>query len=380
MADVEERRTVLLHFYAWFELPYTIEVNWHEEFSAEFQPGLTINLDIRFRNDLRRVDTRNPWSTPVAWSQRPEDEETGGPRKIVPRYVTMSDVPGLEKLVKEFGLPYLHLEWIETVVETHGLLELPEDVMEVIDEPGGPSEVNPEGTFFNDVILPRVARAVDAYRIATLPAARYAAYPVSEAMVEMVYVEIRDSEGRIRQNWGQGIDRWGHRRGIKTVQVQERFDAIMQGLDDLATESLFSSCYYLFHMRRWAEAMTIASAAIDKLLKEVVFAKLDKRMAEVVWGVYRTRYDDVFKLVFPALNLPKLSDVNKGLWERFTQAKKGRGSGAHGALLRDYDQAEQKAVFGHLTAFYETARWICDAIGKPWHLDVMDKGTPLPPM
>jgi hypothetical protein len=49
-------------FLAWLEFPYFIGAEYESSFPATYNPGVEVNLHVKFRNDLLRVKTSNRWT------------------------------------------------------------------------------------------------------------------------------------------------------------------------------------------------------------------------------------------------------------------------------------------------------------------------------
>ena len=130
-------------------------------------------------------------------------------------------------------------------------------------------------------------------------------------------------------------------------------------------------------MRRWNEAMVIASSVVDRLLEEVI-RKLDP--SKLVLKSYNPhKWKDLFNKTLPGFGTPKLADEHQALWEDFCKAKKHRGSAAHGKHSDSYDRTLAKDVARDLRAFYNVAQWLCQQLGNTWALDVFDGAESLDP-
>lgn len=376
-----------LAFFAWLEIPYFIGINYESVCTANYRPNIEVQLQIKFRNDLLRIMTSNQW-TYADYRQRQiqgllenPDEEIF--RVQVPRYATEANLPSIKELVQKQNLPYLHIEKLETVVELHAEFEVPKCLYEAVAEGSSFSaEVLPQISFFNTQVLPKIADVVNTYRVATLPAIRYSVHPVSENLIGTAFIQIQDVTGKIVQQSKYGFDSRDHNRAMQhhvvNLGVQSRFDSLINKPENIEYELQFCSSYYLFHMRRWAEAVTIASGVVDSLVQKAVFSRLTESMARLIWDKYRTQTMDLFNRVLPSLGYSKLADVEQVLWKSFKEAKEYRGSAAHGSVTNSFDCEQETIVQNHLRALYGAARWLSLQIGRPWALDVEANGETLP--
>ena len=372
-------------FLAWLEIPYFIGVPYETVYPATYRPGIDVELGIRFRNDLLRVRTSNSWTNPDHREKQIREflQEPKQPVFWVPRYVTEADLRGVAELVEKHNLPYLHVERPETVVELRAEFEAPSIMDETVAEVRTVgADYLPQPSFFSRHVLPRIAGAVDAYRVATLPAIRYSIHPVSESLVGTAFIQLQDEGGRIIQQVGYGFDVRSHNRSmqdhVEKLGIQSRFQAGLADPASIDVEAQLCSSYYLFHMRRWAEAVTIASGVVDHLLREAVFSKLGEPLGKLLWKAYRMRTKELFNQVLPALGFPKLAEIEKTLWGSFNEAKDYRGSKAHGSAAIAFDRDEEESVQRHMIALYSVARWLSLETGRPWALDVIVDGKPLP--
>lgn len=230
--------------------------------------------------------------------------------------------------------------------------------------------------------MPVIADAINTYRVATLPSIRYTIHPISEAIVKSAFIEFQDTTGKILLQSRHGFDIRDHNRSmqqhVENLSVQTRFDELIQKPDNIEFELQFCSSYYLFHMRRWAESVTIASGVIDSLVRKAVFSNLDEKIANLIWKKYRTQTTDIFNHVLPGLGFKNLQDDNPELWKSFKQAKEYRGSAAHGNNKRSFDRNEETTVQNHLKTMYCVARWVSRQIEREWRLDVNADGENLP--
>jgi|GEM_PF-6112792 hypothetical protein len=374
-----QEETFKLTFFAWLEIPYFIGINYESVYPADYRPDIKVQLRIKFRNDLLRIMTSNRW-TYDDYRERLENQSRE--TLFVPRYATKDELSSIKELVKRQNLPYLHIEQLETVVELSTEFEVPKCLYEAITKPDFVPEVLPCIGFFNTEVLPKIASVVNTYRVATLPALRYSVHPVSENLIGKAFIQIQDSTGKILKQSRHDFDIRNHNRSMQhhvvNLGVQSRFDSLMTDSDNIEFELQFCSAYYLFHMRRWAEAVTIASGVVDSLVQKAVFSKLAEDMARLLWDKYRTQTNDLFNRVFPALEYEKLADVEQILWKSFQKAKEYRGVAAHGSVANSFDSEQEVIVQKHLKALYSVARWLSIQIGRPWRLDVDANGETLP--
>lgn len=371
------------HFRAWLELPYYVGVTYESSFPALFRKDLIIDVTMRFRNDLLKLSTDNP----VTGRQRRDSElqeYLANPKKQpdwFPRYARELDVESLDERVRDSGRPYLHVQPTETVIELAATFPAPAPVYSESERYTFAPELMPQPGFFGKEVLPHLALAIDAYRVATLPAVRFSIHPVSEALVGTAFIEIRDEDENVIQQFDYGFDVHGHMRAmqphIESLNVQERFEQVLADPTNFEAETQLCSSYFLFHMRRWGEAVAVAAAVVDRLLRYSVFSRLDAEIAELLWMSYRTRGRDVVAKLLPGLGLPKLSDEDPDLWHAYTKAREFRGYSAHGGQSVAYDRAEEDRVINHLRALYGVARWLTIANGSEWGLDITEDGKPL---
>lgn len=372
-------------FHAWLELPYFVAVNHAESFPAEYRPNAEIELQLRIRNNLAKVGTGNWWERRQAveeWAERARaGEEVERPDlAAITRYVPRSKLEAhVKELEADDSVSYVHVEELESIVELQA--ELP-DSLAPEDDFFDP-ELLPSTIFFSQEVLPRLGKVIDAYRIATLPAMRYEIHPVSEPLVPWAFIEIQDPGGEAYQLVRYGLDPKGHGRAMAghadRLGVQDRFESALSKPEDVQAEEHLAASYYLYHMRRWTEAVVVASAVVDQLLEELVYDNAPDELADLLWKSYRNRVPQNFNKVLPALGLPKLSDLDNALWSNFREARKYRGSVAHGVAARAFDKGEAEQVKTHLTAIYKVSKWLSDQVGREWALDLKDEGELLRP-
>lgn len=371
-------------FFAWLELPYFVGVHYDAIYPVTYKTGVLVDLHIRFRSDLLKVATSNQWANSEYRQQQIQlmIKEPDSELVYVPRYITKDRLDEIAELVEKYSLPYLHVEHTETVVELEGELQITGEDESLRSQLGINVNFLPSTMFFTEQVLPKISDAVDAYRVATLPSVRYSIHPISEGVVNSAFIEIRDNTGNIVQQIYHGIDIHGHNRymqpHIERLDIQSRFDVALNQPQTCAFEIQFCSAYYLYHMRRWTEAVTLASGVVDQLIKRAVFSKLNSAIADVVWTAYRIRFEELFNKILPGLGLPKLAESDQRLWKEFKEAKNYRGSRAHGSVGGSFNSDDEKRVKEHLIAFYNVSRWLSLQDGRPWALDVTDEGNLLP--
>jgi len=372
-----QEETFKLAFFAWIEIPYFIDVDYEEVHPVNYKPEIEVQLRIKFRNDLLRIATSNKW-TRCDYSKELL-ENSNQEIFLMPHYVTKNDLPRIKELVQTHKLPYLHIEKTETVVELHTEFDVPKSLYENIRQYGDIAILHPQVKFFNAEVLPKIASVVNTYRVATLPALRYKVSPISENLIEAAFIQIQDVfTGKTIQQWKNGFDVHNHGRSmqhhVENLGVQSRFDLLINNPDSVEFELQFCSSYYLFHMRRWAEALIIASGVVDSLVREAIFTKLSESEASDLWQRNRNKYKDIFNKELPKLSYAKLCDDNQSLWESFVNAKDNRGGGAHGAVIGSFEPGQQEIILNHLRTFYSVARWLSIQNGRPWQLDIAKTG------
>lgn len=372
-----QEETFKLAFFAWIEIPYFIGIDYEDIYPANYKPNIELQLRIKFRNDLLRIATSNKWTHND--SRRERRENSNQEVFWIPHYATEIELPYIKELVQIQQLPYLHIEKTETVVELHAELDVPKSLYECITQYGDVSVLHPQVNFFNTEVLPKIASVINTYRVATLPALRYKVSPISENIIETAFIQIQDvSTGEIIQQWENGFDIHNHGRSMQHHEdnfgVQSRFDLLINRPYSVEFELQFCSSYYLFHMRRWAEAVTIASGVVDSLVREAIFARLPESEALSLWKDKRHKFQCLYNKELPRLGYAKLCDDNQSLWESFVDAKNHRGGAAHGAVFCSFDREQQEKVLNHLRTLYGVARWTSKQIGRPWQLDVTGIG------
>ncbi len=164
---------------------------------------------------------------------------------------------------------------------------------------------------------------------------------------------------------------------VERSDIQSRFDSLINGSEDFEFELQFCSAYYLFNMRRWAEATMIACGVVDSLVREAVFAKYKLNLSEAEFFWEQNKYKKfkyIFNEILPSLGYGKLSECDQRLWLSFIEAKTFRGSAAHGKTTSTFNSEQEEIVLGHLRALYEVARWLSTQMGRTWMLDVNANG------
>jgi len=365
-----------LRLRAWIELPFFLGASHTERFEAEYRPGVPVRLQLQIRHDLRKVVTGNYWLFEQEL-RKAIDRKKGGDQTPLPapvmhaRYVREEDLE-LEaaRLRADPRIPYVHIEKLWTVLEIQGqfgehLTSKTPNEFDVDLLPGVP--------FFATQVIPRIRNVVDAYRIAVLPAMRYGVLPVADALFHTAFMEIQRETGKAIQQWtyGFGSDPFFtpqhmHLAHGSKYGLQERFETALINLMRLEPENQFGAAYYLFGMGRQSEAVAIASSVVDGLANKLVQKRAKPALAKTLWRLYRNRYVDLFKDLFPGLGLPSLVRQDPELWQSFVAAKKYRGNVMHGG-------APSTEMFDHaksaLGAFYGVARWLSVQLGRGWALD-----------
>ena len=363
---------------AWLELPYYV----HAAYGGKVEVPLwsrTIEVEVRLRNDLLRLDTWNRWTDPL-----PAESYAGGlgeawidplttDFRFAPRYCAPEEVASVAAQLRELGAPYVHAEETETVVELRGMFpgRLPDGPWDDL------WDMMPLPHFWTSIVLPHVGRIIDAYRIAIVPTFRYAIHPVSEALVSSGVVELRDRAGKVVQQVRYGFDARDGMKGYDHVLerhgVGERFNDLIERVDTVEYENEMSVAYCLFQMRRWSESLAIASSVVDALLREAVFRAASSELsAKLLWDAYRSRFEDLFKRVLPSLGLGKLPDEDSDLWERVKTARQARSLFVHGKAAPSFQVSIEQQTRIDLAALAGAARWISLQLGREWALDIPD--------
>jgi len=126
-------------------------------------------------------------------------------------------------------------------------------------------------------------------------------------------------------------------------------------------------------MRRWTEALVIASAVVESLLREAVFSNASsEKLAKALWSAYRSRGEDLFKEILPALGFAHLPTDAPAVWAEYQSARRNRGAFAHGQRTDAFERTTETQTKADLAALAQTARWVSLQIGRPWALDVPD--------
>jgi hypothetical protein len=364
-----------LGFIFWLEIPYFIGINYNKNHSINYK-GREVQLKIKFHNDLFFVTTHNKLVHDDYSSE--QHEQLKYLKQNFSNYVTKEKLPIIKDFIKSHNLPYLNIERTETVVELYFEIDdITQSLYEEITREfyGCPEALFPEVKFFIVQIFPKISDVINTYRVATLPVLRYKIQPVSENLIENAFIEIHDlSTNKIVQKWTHGFDGRNYGKSMQyheiNLGVQSRFDSLIDNPEYIEFELQFCSAYYLFHMRRWAESVTIASGVVDSLVKELVFTKLSEPMAKILWDKYKTQTIDLFNKVLPALEYKKLETENQELWCRFKKAKEFRGSAAHGKTINLFKIEQQKEISGYLNTLYEVASWLSKQNNRTWMLDI----------
>jgi len=363
-------------FHAWLELPFPLAVRVNQTFTVNYRENVATELQISLKSNVYKVVTGSWWQQRqemTEWATRIQaKEEIPLPGGWIHEYVSVDELSDfVAELKASENTRYVHVESVPAVAYLHASIPdvvVPNDCFVAHD-------LAPSMFFFSSEVLPYLHSIIDAYRIAADPWMRYSIAPVSETLVDQAVISFTDKDGKKLARTHYGFDPYSPHFKITTVldKVQNRFDSIFPQLSELRAENEMASAYYLYRMRRWAEAVAVASSVVEGLQKKMVFQLASSKIeAEAIWKAYR--YQEQFKKVFPAFGKPKLSDAEPQLWEAFDKAMKYRGAKMHGDHPEPFDHTQKETVKLHLKAFYDVARWLCQQMGHPWALDVNDGG------
>jgi hypothetical protein len=368
-------------FHAWLELPFPLAIKVDQIFEVDYREGIAIEAQMVLQSNIYKVVTGSWWQQ----SQEMEEwvvrkragEESPLPHGWVFEYVSMDELSTFVAELRDAEhTRYVHVESVPAVA--YLCANVPDGV--VPDDDFVPYDLAPGRGFFSEKVLLHLHSIVDAYRIAAYPWMRYSIAPVSEAMIDEVIMNFTDKDGRKLGRTHYGFDPKSPHFKITTVleKLQNRFDSIFPQLGMLQAENQMASSYFLYRMRRWAEAVAVASSVVEGLQRDLVFQLASSEIeAKAIWRAYR--YKDQFNKVFPAFGKPKLSKTDPALWEAFVRAMEYRGAKVHGDHPEPFDHAQREIVKQHLQAFHNVAWWLCQQMGHSWALNVTDEGEVLAP-
>lgn len=366
-------------FHTWLELPFPLAVKVRQKFVSTYKSYPT-EVEIVIKSNIYKVVTGSFWQQgrevhEKASRVRSGQEEPSLVKGWEHEYIARDEVYGyVTELEHRENTRYVHVEEIPAVV--HAKAFIPSEL--IPDQDFFPYDLSPQHDFINKEIFSELQEIIDVYRVAARPWMRYAISPVSEALVDRALIRFTDSENVRVGGYYYGFDVKSP-TGVGIIPaIQERFDNFSGQISSLQAENQMASAYYLYRMRRWTEAITLASAVVDSLLKDLVFQIASTEIeAEAIWVAYGYRYKDLFNKVFPKFDKPKLSEVNKTLWNDFVEAKKNRGSRVHGNYSSPFDKDQEISTKHSLSAFHDVARWIAQQMGYDWALDCFDENNEL---
>ncbi len=369
-------------FRAWLELTFPIAFRVQQEIEVEYNEDAFTKLTISLEPDIYKAVTGNKWHHDQEFEKWVEETRKGKADLTPPSeswiydYIHRNDLSEYIKAVNsQEHTRYVHIEEVPTAIYLSCII--PDKVV-----PGtafSPHDINPKTGFFTTQVLPSLRSMVDAYRIAALPAMRYMVLPISELMVNTAHISIANFEGKEVGKTRHGFDVRGNlskpiiRHFAELFDMESRYHDVMSDLPSVDAENQITSSYYLFHMRRWTEAITLASAVTENLTRELVFELASTTLeGEAMYRAYR--YKEIFNKVFPAFGRPKLSDDDQNLWIAFVEAKEYRGAKVHGEHPNPFDTEQEKVVKKHLQSFHDVSRWLKNQMGSPWKLDIFEDG------
>lgn len=362
----KSKKKLLYELIGWIELPYYVGIEYSDNVDLSLYAEKTIKTLVRIRNDLLKIWTWNRLEYDKALQKSLQNLTKTGEFKepegsFFPTFVPIGDFQDWQKRSEEdISVRYIHVEKPKTILEFKAKISNPQICFSVV-----------------PALLPFLNNLADAYRIAALPAMRFEIHPITEANVNSAYYITKDSNGTVIQTVSIGIDTRSH-SGIlynsfgEKFKIHERFNKIFSNIENLEPENQISIAYNLLHMRRWAEAVAVASAVVDDLTKQLIYKKAKKNLADLLWKKFRNRYIDIFNDVFPILNLPKLSNVNSKLWKDFCDAKKLRGKAVHSKQKGEFDTRAQNETYKYVRTFILVAEWLCKKLGRSWELSIIN--------
>ena len=364
-------------FHAWLELPFPVAVQVDQSFSVLYKDDKQTELRFTILSDVCKVVTGSFWQYNREFEDWAARARSGDSPPLPPgwlhTYVQRRTVRQFVKqLEKSAGTRYVHVEEVPAVIEVSS--PIPDEVVP-------PKEFDiyalmPYTGFFQREVLPNLQAIISAYRISAYPWLRYSILPVSEALVDRAILNFTDNKGIQLGRINYGFDTkspYGKSISAFSHKLQPRFDEVLESITAHQPEDQISSAYYLYRMRRWAEAVAVAASVVDGLLQDLVFQLASTEIeAKALWKCYR--YKELFNHVLPEFKLPKLSETNPRLWQDFVKAKQYRGAGMHGVHLDPFDPEQETAVGCYLRAFNDVARWLHGQMGLPWALDFVDDG------
>lgn len=347
----------------WLELPYYIGVKKRQDLSPKTVGGDVIPVRYWLRNDLTKVYTgdyldkkeeREKYFEAIKNGEKPDNREY-----FVPRYVTVAKA---EKVKRELGKSshHVHIERLSTILQFSTRA----------DENGTlPRGFLPEFTFnwLNTLVT--------AYRRAVLPAMRYRIQPISETNLSQTFyrVDKQNAPRFVFLNFDVNSNAQMLYSFAEEFGVEERFARFYSETDTNRLDAAFTSVYPLYHQRRYGEALLVASAVFDEVLRKLIYAAASSEdIADLLWKANRTRTDDIFKKVLPALGLPNLAEEKPEVWQKLREARKYRHQAAHMGSF----QGAPDLVGGHLETFYIVIQWLIASsrgLLAPWELEMQSK-------
>ena len=362
-------------FHAWLELPFPLSIEVNKQFTVQYKSFPT-TASIVIGSGVYKVSTGSFWQQRrelEEWASRiKNDKETLAPNlEWILEYVSGKVI---SKLVRELendkSNRYVHVDEIPAVV--HVTTDIPHNIIPTKDF--SPDDLFPQEYFITEEVFPKIQSIIDAYRIAAYPWMRYSISPIIEKFVDEAIIRITDKNDEKIGDIHERYNVYALVDKQKNSNIQARFDRNLNATSTLHNENRMAYAYYLCGMRRWAEAITLASAAVDDLSRKMLFQiASDEIEAEAIWKDYRYKYRDLFNEVFPRFGKPKLSETHKELWDDFVEAKSSRGAKVHGENTESFDKKEQEETKRYLAVFYDVALWITQQMGCDWALECHDE-------
>ena len=358
-------------FEAWLELPFPVMVKASTQLQCAYANGLSVDLMIDVYSDIVKLVTGNYFhhmKNILKWQEQVKtDKSAPYPEGWIEEFVHERDVESFQKQITEKLSPsYFHIIPVASAIRLS--CSLPADF--IPSSGAGYVALLPAHGCFQDEVFPVLNTIINAYRIAVYPWMRYAIVPLSEAIIDTAVIRFTDSNGSRIGSVKYGFAYRRHEKDMfqGSDVFQHRFETAYSELKRHDAENQISNTYYLLRMRRWTEALSIASAVVDNLTKELIYSLIEMEVvADGVWKAYK--FQELFNKVFPQLGLPKLSEVDSHLWADFVEAKQERGARLHGAFSEPYDPLQAENTKRFLRAFYGVSKWLSQQNHREWLLE-----------
>ena len=360
-------------FHAWLELPFPLSIEVNKQFTVQYKSFPT-TASIVIESGVYKVSTGSSWLQRrelEEWASRiKNDKETLAPNfGWIIEYASGKAISKLvRRLENEKSNRYVHVEEIPSVV--HVISDIPHNIIPT--EEFSPNDLYPQPYFVIEEVFPKIQSIIDAYRIAAYPWMRYSISPIIEKFVDEAIIKFTDKDDKKISGIDERYNVYASVGKQKNSSIQARFDRNLNTISTLRNENRMAYAYYLCGMRRWTEAIVLASAVVDDLSQEMVSQIASSEIeAEAILKAYR--YQELFKKVFPEFGKPNLSETHKELWDNFVNAKKFRGKKVHGEHTEPFDIKEKEEAKRYLAALHDVALWITQQMGRDWVLEYHDE-------